>query len=140
MPAILDGETIYEPLVITARLMAGARVGDSFISIEIAEQESSGRDRYRIYIDMPGGREFEIDDLRSGCQGGDIYEGMENLLGFLGAAVESHRYRLRTGREGENEDLFVHEVVEWAEENENELTSLQIDLEELIKRSREQRS
>lgn len=119
---------IEAPLIITARLMAGVRIGDAFISIGEAGETSEGRTKYEVWIDLPDGSEYGVTDLRSGCQGGDIYEGMESLLSFLGAAADSYGYRQRTGRKGENEDLFPPAVVEWAHENQDDIYLLQCEL------------
>lgn len=53
------------------------------------------------------------DDLRSGS--GDtinLYKQMVVLLDFLGAAVESYEFELRTGVKGENADLFPRDLLE----------------------------
>lgn len=121
------------PLIITSRLLPGLRVPAhgslTEISIEIAGDTRDGRTRYRYYIDSPD-FEYTSDDLKSGCQGGDLQEGLSSLLSFLGAAAESCAYRLRTGRTGENEDLFPANVVEWAHRNSDELAMLACELEE----------
>lgn len=57
-------------------------------------------------------------------------EMLATLLTFLGAAAESYSYRQRTGRNGENEDLFPAPVVEWAYQNSDELSMLAMELEE----------
>jgi len=58
-------------------------------------------------------------DLRSGCQGGDLKEGMSSLIAFLSAAGESYP-------DGENDSLFPSEVCIWAQENQDELMSLSL--------------
>jgi hypothetical protein len=111
--------------------MPGVQIGKAFISLDNGGGISSdNRTIYRAYIDLPDGTAHEITDLRSGCGGGGIQEGLESLLSFLGAAAESYQYRMRTGRTGENEDLFPPAVVEWAAENADEIGMLQCDLEE----------
>jgi hypothetical protein len=118
------------PFEITSRLMAGITVGGATISIGQRPRDAEGRTQYQVWIDLPGGHEFHVDDLRSGCQGGGIQDCMASLLGFLSAAAESYRYRMSTGRTGENEDLFPPEVVEWAYQNSDEITMLALELEE----------
>ena len=98
---------LREPVIITPRLLAGVRVGDAFISIDYDCETSEGRTQYRYFVDLPnGGGEFEGTDLRSGCQGGDLREGLESLLTFLGACGEAVNYQEQTGQESENADLF----------------------------------
>jgi hypothetical protein len=53
------------------------------------------------------------DDLRSGSGAEiDLFDTMRSLVSFLGAAVESYEYEQRTGRPGENSDLFSRELLE----------------------------
>lgn len=123
------------PIIITSRLLPGLRVPGhgclSEISIEIAGTTSDGRLRYRYFIDSPD-FEYSNDDLKSGCGNGDLQSGLASLLSFLTAAAESLSYRLRTGRTGENEDLFPANVVEWAHLYSDELSMLQMELEENV--------
>lgn len=125
---------ISAPCIITARLMAGVKVGDAFISIGYAGGgcERDGRVRYRWFIDI-GDNEYSGDDIRSGCQGGTLQSGLESLLAFLGASAESYAYDIRRGGDGfsgENSDLFPRLVVEWAYQNSDELSMLACELEE----------
>jgi hypothetical protein len=119
--------TLKNPFIITSRLMAGVKIGEAFISIGQGERNSEGRTQYGVYIDLPDGSEHEIDDLRSGCQGGDIQEGMASLLSFLGAAAESYAYK---GMDGEHSNLFPKAVTEWAYQNSDEISSLEMEIEE----------
>jgi hypothetical protein len=118
---------LQEPFIITARLMAGVKIGNAFISIGQGERNSEGRTQYGVYIDLPDGSEHEITDLRSGCQGGDIQEGMASLLSFLGAAAESYAYK---GMEGEHSDLFPEAVTKWAYQNSDEISMVALEIEE----------
>jgi hypothetical protein len=117
------------PLIITARLMPGVRIGNAFISLDCGGGSSPrGRTIYRAFIDLADGTEHEVTDLRSGCQGGSIQDGLSALLSFLTAAAESYQYRMRTGGtepdpDG-NEGLFPPAIVEWAAENADELSML----------------
>jgi hypothetical protein len=120
---------LHNPVCITARLMAGVRVGDGFISIDYSDRQGGRAVRYRYAIDLPG-FEHEADDLLSGCQGGNLQEGLESLLCFLGACGEAYYWRLRTGHGGENIDLFPPKVGEWAYQHSDELAMLQLELEE----------
>ena len=80
------------------------------------------------------GSEHEITDLRSGCGGGGIQEGLGSLLSFLGAAAESCQYRTHKGESeinpDSNEGLFSPAIVDWATENADEISMLQYELEE----------
>ena len=122
---------IKQPLGITSRLMPGVRIGNAEISIEYAHVTSDGRQAYRWFIDLPnGGREFQSEDLCSGVGGGTLQEGLESLLGFLGAFTEAIAYQERSGQESENADLFPAGLAEWAIENADEISSLEYELEE----------
>lgn len=118
--------TLHEPFIIGPRLMPALQVGGATVSLEIAGCRG-GRNSYRGYVDLPDGSEHEINDL-SGR--GDLQDGFSALLSFLGAAAESYSYRTRTGRTGENEDLFVPAVVQWAYQNEDEIGMLALETEE----------
>jgi hypothetical protein len=120
---------LSHPLIITPRLLAGVRVDKSFISIEIIGRDPDGRHQYRYHIDTPE-NEHTGEDLRSGCQGGSIQDGLESLLAFLSAAAESYSYTMRTGETGDCSDLFPSWVSEWAYENLTELEMLSCELEE----------
>jgi hypothetical protein len=45
-------------------------------------------------------------------------------------AAESRQYRERSGRAGENEDLFPAAVVDWAAAESDEISSLAMEIEE----------
>ena len=131
MSANLDSQVITAPCIITPRLMMGVQIGTppAWISIGAGPRNSEGRTVYGVFIDLPDGTGHEVTDLRSGCGGGDDRSGLADLLAFLGAAAESYQYRMRTGRSGENEDLFPPAVVQWAAENADEISLLQMDIE-----------
>ncbi len=118
--------TLHEPFIIGARLMPALQIGGATVSLEVHGYRG-GRTRYRGYVDMPDGSEHVIDDL-SGH--GDLQAGFESLLTFLGAAAESYSSRMRTGRAGENEELFAPAVVEWAYQNADEISMLALEMEE----------
>jgi hypothetical protein len=119
---------LHSPLIITARLMPGVQVGDGFISLECTGA-NDGFVVYSCFIDAPG-FEHEVTDLRSGYGRGSVAKGLASLLSFLEAAIESRQYRERTGRGGENEDLFPAHVLDWACGHADEITMLQYELEE----------
>jgi len=110
--------------------MAGVKIGDTTISIGWSDRAGDdSRSRYHYWIDTPD-FEYNDDDLQSGRQGGDLQEGMESLLSFLGACAESIDYQTRTEQETENTDLFPAHIGEWACENSDEISMLQCEIEE----------
>lgn len=124
---------LREPFIITPRLMAGLQIGGAFISMGAGPRNSEGRIQYGCFIDLPDGSGHEITDLRSGCQGGNLQEGFASLLGFLGAAAESYHYRgMDWDNIGpdDNATLFPRPVVEWAYQNSDEITMLELEIEE----------
>lgn len=87
---------LHPPFEISARLMPAVQIGGATLSLTVSGRRTAdGRDIYEAWIDLPDGTEHEITDLRSGCQGGKVQEGMSALLGFLSAAAESRLYRER---------------------------------------------
>lgn len=115
------------PFAISSRLLPSVTVGGASISIEITGSTSAGRTKYRWYLDLPDGGEFTGNDLRSGCQGGSIEEGMSSLLCFMAACGEAYRYSMG-GRESENIDLFPEGMREWCYQNSDELTALEEEI------------
>jgi len=121
---------LREPVIITPRLLPGVKIGDAFLSIEYAGESPDGRTVYRYHVDFSGGAAYGNSDLRSGCQGGDLRDGLESLLVFLSAAGAARQYTERTGDAAENSDLFPAEVVEWAAQNSDEIGMLAMEVEE----------
>lgn len=121
--------TLREPVCITSRLLPGVRVGDASISIEECGATNDGRTRYKYYIDTPA-FEYEGSDLKSGVGNGTLQSGLASLLSFLSAAAESYSYQQRTGRAGDNSDLFPAHVTEWAYQHSDELGMLACELDE----------
>lgn len=120
---------LTDPVIITSRLLPGVRAGDGFISIQrAARPTSSGRVRFHYWIDLPDGTEYTDSSLTSPRP--SLQDALSTLLTFLAAAGESHGYHLRTGREGENGDMFPQNVNEWAYDNNDELASLALELDE----------
>ena len=115
--------TLKTPFLITSRLLPGVQISGAFISIEDVGCNREGRTCYRWHIDFPTGSTFTGNDLKSGCQGGTLQEGMASLLSFLSAAAESYP-------DGENADLFPTAVTEWAYQNSDEISLLGIEIEE----------
>ena len=56
---------------------------------------------------------------------------MKRLIIFMDdAAAESRHYRERTGRKGENEDLFPPRIVDWIVDNLDEIVMLRLEIGE----------
>ena len=110
--------TLHPPFIISARLLPALKIGESYLSWD-------GDD---FFIDAPD-FQYVIDDFRPGA-GADTQECFHAILDFLAAAVESRQYRERTGRTGENEDLFPAHIVDWAVDHSSEIECLTCDLEE----------
>lgn len=122
---------LNEPFKITPRLLPGLRIGDAWLHLEWAKRPGDGgRMRYQWTIDLEDGSEFTGDDLQTGAGGGTLQDGFSSLLGFLGAAADSYAYQMRTGRAGETMDLFPAPVVEWAYQNSEEITLLEMEIED----------
>lgn len=127
---------LHPPFIITPRLMAGIRIGDSFVSIGYSNRagESSGRfqrARYVYHIDTPEW-EFTADDLQSGLFEHSLQSGMKSLLSFLSACSDAMYYNTHRTfpHESENADLFPPHVAEWCYQNSDELSMLQYELSE----------
>lgn len=121
---------LHPPFEISARLMPALRIGGATLSLGPGDWTSEGRMAWECWIDLPDGTEHEIADFRSGVGRADLQDAFANLLGFLAAAAESYDYRQRTGRSGENEDLFAPVIVEWASANSDEISDLAYNIEE----------
>lgn len=121
---------LHPPFMIGLRLLPALRVGNAVISIAYASHPGrEGRTRWHYFIDAPQ-LTHEDDDLQSGCQGGSLQEGMESLLTFLSAAGEAMAFELRTGRVSENLNLFPPKVVEWAYQNQDEISAALSELQD----------
>lgn len=120
---------LHPPFAISSRLMPALHIGDVWLSLSLGAFNHEGRNVFEVWIDFPD-EEFHITDLRSGVGGASIQKGFASLLCFLTAAGESYDYRMRTGRPGENETLFEPRIVAWASENSDELSMLEMEIEE----------
>lgn len=116
------------PVIITSRFLPGVQIGNSFISIDTD-------DSYYLDLEMENGKrlEYKGNDLRRGM-GQDTQSALSALLSFMSACGESFAYGMRTTgnpRDGENTDLFPLSVAAWCYQNEDELSMLSIELEEI---------
>ena len=110
---------LHEPFFINSQLLPSIKVGDGTLSL--ASVDWSPEDGYLKTKRMSFGFSLSTpefvyfdDQLNSGLGGCGMVEAFETFLSFLEAAVESYQHETRTGREGENTDLFPLHVVEWA--------------------------
>ena len=109
------------PFIITSTLNPGLKIGDSTLHLTDVQVAEEGRDRATFLLVTPE-FEYEDDQLRSGVGGFLGTVGIfESFLGFMQAAVESADYEERTGRIGENTDLFPRHIVEWAMDHRYEI-------------------
>lgn len=123
---------LHQPMMITARLLPGVRVGDnSYISVKHVGYTDDNRERWEYHIDTPDW-EFSANDFASGVRGKmDPEEVVEALISFLCAAAERYRYDMLSKPVyiHEEDHLFPLHVTEWAYMNDSELQSLQCDLQ-----------
>jgi len=130
---------ISSPLCITSRLLPGCRIGGAELSIKYCYGINARDDRqyYHWRIDIYNSpslgllREFKGDKLCSGVGGGTLQEGLESLLGFLSAFGEACEYQNQTGeQEVENAHLFPVGLAEWAIQNRDAITMMEVELQE----------
>lgn len=117
------------PFFISSHMLPAVKIGDGEISLNYVEQTRRGCMIYRWHIDIPAG-EFTDCDLKSSCQGGSYQQMFGTLLCFLGSAAERRSYEIRNGITDSDPELFPRPVVEWACQYSEEITCLQMDLEE----------
>ena len=117
--------TVSAPMIIGPRLVPAVRIGDAMISIKPEGRTADNRLKVRWFIDV-GGKEYSKDDLSSGVGAqwstATARTTMGNLLGFLSAFAEAD--------DGdENADLFPAELREWAQQHEDDITTIRIEIE-----------
>lgn len=117
--------TLHPPFAISARLLPALRLGDGWLSM-------AGTLRAPVfYLDVPGAWEHTIDDLRPPAMPGHfggIVATFDALLSFMDACAESVAYADRTGRQGENADLFPAHVARWLADNAHALTCARLGI------------
>lgn len=110
--------------------IAGATVSVDHIGRDYSPEDRDYRQRYSYSIVTDAWR-YDGDDIRSGCSAPvNVDSAAETLFSFLGACAESREYRERTGRGGENAELFPEHVGSWAEEHSDEIAMLACELSE----------
>lgn len=122
--------TLHKPFYISSRLMSALNVGGADIALQEYGVSSDGRTVWNWVIDLPDGQTFSGHDLKSGVGGGTLQEGFASLLSFLSAFAEARKYQERTERESENADLFPEGLALWAMQHSDEITMLQMEIEE----------
>lgn len=111
---------------ISPRLLPGVNVAGVWISVEPTKSRNSlGKPLWTLYLDGP---EFEHSD-RTLAGWGNAGEMLATALVFLSACGESYAYGLRTGRPGENSDLFPDPIPEWAYCHSEELDLARFEIE-----------
>ena len=119
---------LNHPCIISSRLLPAVKIGAAYLSIEYGPWKE-GRRTYRVYLDTPT-FSYTDDTLTSGIGGGNLQEGLRSCLAFMGGCGESINYQARTGRAGENADLYPSHVAEWCADNDDEISMLGYELEE----------
>lgn len=117
---------LHSPFSISARLcpalMVKASNGIAWINY----------DNGQFIIDLPDGTEHKVTDFHPGACS-DLADQFAAILSFLTACAESRSYAERTKRDpmsGENSDLFPDNVGQWAQSVSDELSMLQMEIEE----------
>lgn len=125
-------ETLTKPVQIAPNLAAGVLIDGHWITVNYAYNPGSeGRTRYQWEIIFPGGDSATGDDLQSGCQGGNLTEGLTSFLSFLSACGESLRYQEYSGRAGDNAELFTDpRVLEFCRRYGEECACLEFEIQE----------
>lgn len=83
---------------------------------------SDNRERFAYAITLPDfAGEFHGDDLHSAVGGCSFRDAAKSLLSFLSACGESYAHEMRTGKKGENYNLFPLAVAEFAYANSDEI-------------------
>ncbi len=121
---------LKSPFIITSRLLPGLTIAGATIALACEGATYDARVRWRWYIDLPDGGEYTDNDLKSGVGGESTQSAFESLLTFLGACGESVNYAARSGRTGENADLFPEAVAQWAADNQDEIDMARLEIEE----------
>lgn len=118
---------LHSPFFISARLAPALRIADAILSFD------SGR----FVFDFADGSEHVVTDfhfpqmrIRGTTDERFLQDGFSAILSFLGACAESRAYASRTGRPGENADLFPEAVGAWAAMHSDEIACLDCEITE----------
>jgi hypothetical protein len=126
-------DKLTAPVMIAPNLNAGVKIGDAWVTIGYSDlpPNERGRTRYRWEIIFADGTTESADDMRSGCQGGNLTDGLKSLLSYLSAAAESYRYNgnAYNADPDSNCSLFSERVVEFAYQNDDEISMTEYEIE-----------
>ena len=115
---------LHSPFAISPRLCPAIQIGKAWLSY----------DNGQFVIDLPDGTEHKVTDFHPPRMGRHtLQDSFAALLSFLSACAESRSYGERMKRDamaGENSDLFPANVGEWAQSVSDELSMLQMEIEE----------
>ena len=114
---------------------ATLRAGNLAITVDYADARTDdGRQSYRWAVTIlgPDGGTWTDTDMSGPACGADPMprEMLGTLLAFLSAALESRSYRERTGRAGENEDLFPADMLDACGSYSDTLDAARFEIEE----------
>jgi hypothetical protein len=118
--------TIHKPFEIGPRLAPALRIQDSNGCAWLSY------DNGRFIIDLPDSSEHIIGNF-SPAHRSNLQNQFAAILGFLSACAESRSYAERQGKpamDGENSDLFSEEVGIWAQQMSDELSILELEIDE----------
>ena len=111
-----------------------AKIGNLTVTVDYSDRRNEhGAQSYRWTVAGADGETLWTDaDLHGPRMGADPEprEMLGTFLAFLSAALESRSYRQRTGREGENEDLFPPAMLDAFEGYADEVSMARIEIEE----------
>ena len=116
---------LHTPFEISPRLNPAIRIQDAHSCAWLSYDGD-------FILDLPSGSEHLVSDFRAG-RGSSLQSQFSAVLAFLGACAESRSYAERQGKnamEGENSDLFPPEVGAWAQQMSNEISLLELEIEE----------
>lgn len=132
--AVLNSETLSPPVFISSRLAAAVAVAGATVSVEpTGGADRDGKPEWRWHVDTPHGGEHSGEDLWGW---GGSAEMLEALLAFMAACGESVNYRDRTGRGGDNAELFPPTVAEWCAQHKEEISAVGFHVAETLAASR----
>lgn len=114
--------TLHEPMMITARLMPGIRIGTCTISFQEGEVDGH-RQQWTGFFDFDDGTSVQFDDY-SCLHGRSIKNICADWLDFLYTFAESR------SPDSNNFDLFPASLRPWAETNSDELSMLAAEFSE----------
>ncbi len=75
--------------------------------------------------------QFPLGRIAGVCDEQFLQDGFSAILSFLGACAESRKYAVRNGKnamDGENSCLFPEAIGQWAEDNQDEIDMLSMEI------------